>query len=736
MPLRRSLLTVLCLAIFGTVPTIAQDKDPFAEWDRVHAQPSQKSRPADQQRTPLLKETSSTVDKSTKEKSDSVKPSEKASVTYFSAAQATTPAAEPAKPKSAAAIPMREKTHTRLAVERLRAEVESIKAEQPVVASQPAVTRSSGDAQSIDVSPANPGQVSTVALFTEESEKPRSQRIRNAGLSNDSGPTARKTIRSIADSSEATEDTNSFEEFLGTAEPAAANPTPELDFGSRTEDEAAEPLFDRQNSASKSPAANRPVEAIENSPAKTADFSAAAQALPGVSSGPQSPGVTLQWVNHGGFNVGQTCDVELIVKNTSQSVVRSVMTEAVIPENVEVVEARPAAAEGAEMPTWTFGELQPGQSRSVMLKVIPKTRGEVRLDAYVRLTGTSTSQFSVQEPMIGVAVSGPEEIEVGQQVGYLVRVSNPGTGLANNVIIQAAIPEGLEHRNGSLLTIEIGTLNPGESRQARLSLTAVEGGNQQLAVRVLADGGLSDQTTTAISVAEPQLAVTLSGPEEPKAGRSEDYKLSVSNSGGVQSTNVRAKYIIPAGCTFVSADRGGKFVEVDNAVEWFVGTLQPNDSSDFTITLKASETGEVVHKAGVMSERGQVTTCVLASEVIGTAVLDMKIAADHRELRVGQEIRWEAVVRNTGTREAANVGVSCELPAGFEFIDAEGPTKFIAENGVLIFRSIASIDAETDVKIVIHGRCTREGSQRLRLRVASESITDALIGEESATVSR
>ena len=204
----------------------------------------------------------------------------------------------------------------------------------------------------------------------------------------------------------------------------------------------------------------------------------------------------------------------------------------------------------------------------------------------------------------------------------------------------------------------------------------------------------------------------------------------------MQSTNVRAKYIIPGGCTFVSADRGGKFVEVDNAVEWFVGTLQPNDSSDFTVTLKAGETGEVVHKAGVMSERGQVTTCILASDVIGTAVLNMKIAADHRELRVGQEIRWEATVRNSGTREATNVGVSCELPAGFEFIDAEGPTKYIAENGVLIFRSIGSIDAETDVKIVIHGRCTREGSQRLRLRVASESITDALIGEESASVSR
>jgi uncharacterized repeat protein (TIGR01451 family) len=730
MPLRRSLLTVLCLAIFGTVPSVAQEKDPFAEWDRAHSQPTQTNRTVARQNVPAVGEVSSSVETSTKELPAAEKSAEKANVTYFSAAQTPPLKVESAKPKTATAIPMREKTQTRLAVEQLRAEVQTAKTEKPVA------SRSQSEAVSIDISKQNAGKISTVALFTEESEQPRTPGVRSATFSSDGEPAAKKTIRAVADSNAITEDPGSFEEFLGTSEPAPSTQAPGLDFGNEPEEEAAEPLFNREKSGSKSPVANRTAEPVTSETPKPAEFGVAASALPGVSSGPQSPGVTLQWVNHGGFNVGQMCNVELVIKNTSQTVVSSVMTEAVIPANVEVVEAKPAAAEGAEMPTWTFGELQPGQSRSVMLKVIPKTRGDVRLDAYVRLTGTSSSQFSVQEPMIGVVVSGPEEIEVGQQVGYVVRVSNPGTGLANNVIIQAAIPEGLEHRNGSLLTIEIGTLNPGESRQARLSLTAVEGGDQQLAVRVLADGGLSDQTTTAISVAEPQLAVVLAGPETPMAGRSEDYKLSVSNSGSVQSTNVRAKYIIPDGCTFVSADRGGKFVEVDNAVEWFVGTLQPNDSSDFIVTLKANDTGEVVHKAGVMSERGQVTTCSLASDVIGTAVLNMKIAADHRELRVGQEIRWETTIRNSGTREATNVGVSCELPAGFEFIDAEGPTKYIAENGVLIFRSIPAIDAETDVKIVIHGRCTREGSQRLRLRVASESLTDALIGEESASVSR
>ena len=715
MPLRRSLLTVMCLAIFGTMAGVAQEKDPFGEWDREHARSAAKSRP--------LRRVEKVVEQAP----------EKSSVTYFSPAAEGAAAAVPAKPDARATVPMREKAKTRVDVERLRAAVQQNKTPGTGAA---AVEKAPLPPAMSVIPKTEPRQISTVAFSPDETDKPRNGGIRNAAFSPDAEPAAAKRVRIAAAEPNPADESNSFEDFLGTGSSAKQNAAPAFDSGSESADESAEPLLSRPDSGSASRKPARPTAAARVVETDPAAFVPSAPAIPDADSGPQSPGVTVQWVKHGGFNVGQECDIELVVKNTSQTVIRSVMAEAVIPPNVEVVESKPAAVEGSEMPTWTFGELQPGQSRSVMLKVIPQTRGDVRLDAYVRLTGTSSSQFAVQEPMIGVVVSGPENVEIGQQVGYIVRVSNPGTGLANNVVIQAAVPEGLEHRNGSLLTIEIGTLNPGESRQARLSLTAVQGGDQQLAVRVLADGGLSDQTTTAIVVAEPQLAIELAGPKEQIAGRSEDYTLTVSNGGNVQSTNVRAKYIIPDGFVFVSADRGGKFIEIDNAVEWFVGTLQPNDSSNFIVTIKTDETGVVAHKAGVISEHGQVTTCELASSVIGTATLDMKIVADHRELRVGEEISWEVQVRNTGTREATNVGVSCELPTGFEFIDAEGPTKHIAEHGVLIFRSIPAIDAETDVRFVIHGRCTREGNQRLRLRVASDSVTEALIGEESASVSR
>ena len=85
-------------------------------------------------------------------------------------------------------------------------------------------------------------------------------------------------------------------------------------------------------------------------------------------------------------------------------------------------------------------------------------------------------------------------------------------------------------------------------------------------------------------------------------------------------------------------------------------------------------------------------------------------------------------------KSASNVGMSCELPSGIQLIKADGPSEYIAENGVMVFRSIPSIEAGEDVEFNVTAACIREGNHRLRLRIASESITEPLIGEESATV--
>ena len=449
--------------------------------------------------------------------------------------------------------------------------------------------------------------------------------------------------------------------------------------------------------------------------------------------GPQTPSVSVQWMHHSDLNVGQECRCDLVLENTGRSIVRSVVAEAVLPAGVEVVQSQPAPTTEGGTAKWTVGELEPGEKRLIELTIIPRQQGDVQLNAFVRLTGASSSTFSVKEPKVAVRIEGPAAVEVGQQANYTVHVANPGSGTASNVVIQAAVPDGMSHREGKLLTIEIGTLSPGEFRLARLSLTGAKGGEHSLAVRAIADGGLGDQTMETVSVAEPRLNIGLRGPAERMTGQSCEYEVVVVNEGRMQSNNVRAKYRIPDGCEFVSANRGGKFREADRTIDWFVGSLEPNQVSHFRITLRPTAAGTSTHQVGVISEHGKMTMAQHVTEVQGNAELILTVEASNRKVYTGDETVFEVRIENTGASPAINVGLSCELAAGLESLQVSGPSEYIADNGVMVFRSMPTLAPGKTAVFAVRTKCLRPGNHKIRVRVASESVSDPLIGEETAT---
>jgi len=451
--------------------------------------------------------------------------------------------------------------------------------------------------------------------------------------------------------------------------------------------------------------------------------------------GTQTPGITMEWVRSGAFNVGQLSTIELIIRNTMKSTVSGVEAEISIPSSCEILEMTPPPSEEAVAMLWSLGTLHAGEARTIRFQMIPQTPGDARMHAAVRMTGSSTISMSVVEPMLELAVNGPDAAEAGEQLGYLVQVSNPGSGTAENVVILASLPEGLEHKAGKLLNIGIGTLNPGESRQAKLSLTALRGGQYSLDIKAQADGDLLQEASTDVTVSEPQLQVAITGPNGDMAGRNADYHVHIENAGNVPSANVRAKYRIPDGYEYVSANRGGRFSKDDQTVEWFVGTLQPEQQSEFLVTMRAAVPGAAIHQAGVISEHGQVTMCEHSTEVEGAATLEMKMLPTKPARKTGDESTWQICIQNTGTSPAKAVGMSCELPPGVTLLDVDGPTDYIAENGVLVFRSLPELAAGDEVTFEIQVRCNRPGNHRLRMRVASTSISEPLIGEEGSIVS-
>jgi uncharacterized repeat protein (TIGR01451 family) len=527
-----------------------------------------------------------------------------------------------------------------------------------------------------------------------------------------------------ADASEAT-----LPEFLSEPEineqKTEEPPTPAIDFDAKV------PAFDAEPLPAEEPIESDEASEVFLTETVTAVPTTDGSSLPYEHTGTQQPSVEVKWTSQETLNIGQKCECSLVVTNTGGSLVRNVTAEAAIPEGVDVLSAVPAPQQGTSC--WSVGDLNAGETRSIKLVMIPHARGDLALNAFVRFTGYATSVLTVQEPLVRMIVEGPESVTIGEQAEYIVRVENPGTGTAQNVVVEAIIPEGMHHHSGSVPRIQVGALSPGESRQVRLNLTALEGGEYQLAFRAIADGGISDDTEATISIARPSLKVAIDGPATSATGKPANYEVIVTNTGNIPSINVRAKYKLPNEAQFIRADRGGVHRKDEGIVDWFVGTVQPGQSVSYHVIVKAETPGTGLHRAGVKSEHTGVTTVSHSTTVQGVPKLLLEVATAEPAPAVGQETVVRIIVQNDGIVDAEKVSLSCELPSGLEFVAAEGPSQFLAESGMVIFRSVDAIEAGSEATYLIKARCVRAGNHRARVRLGSPSLTEPVIGEATVT---
>jgi uncharacterized repeat protein (TIGR01451 family) len=446
--------------------------------------------------------------------------------------------------------------------------------------------------------------------------------------------------------------------------------------------------------------------------------------------GRQTPSISLEWVRHTDVNVGQECECHLIVKNTGKTIAKQIAVDAYFPKTVRLIGATPEAADKTDHLSWDFAQLEVGEERVIEIRMVPSQRGELATTAYVRFTGSAGGVFRVEEPLLDIELKGPTEVMVGEIASQTVTVSNPGSGVAKNVVVEATIPEGLEHPRGERLVMEIGALNPGETRMVRLALAAIDGGLQVLNVEARAEGALLQKISSEVTVVAPSIKLDITGPNLRYIGRTAQFQLTVTNDGPASSNNVRVLYRISDGFKFVRADKGGKYDSANSTAGWFIGRLEPGESTSMSVELLANQPGTFVQRAGAVSEHGARAEAEFETNVEGTASLVLEIIDLNDPVEVGAETAYEVRVRNEGTKAAQNVGISCELPPAVELIAAKGPADHISESGLVVFKSLDSLAPGKTAVYRIDVQGNVEGNHRFRARLASDSIQEPLIFEE------
>jgi len=442
------------------------------------------------------------------------------------------------------------------------------------------------------------------------------------------------------------------------------------------------------------------------------------------------PQIALEWVKRSTINVGQECQFDLVITNRGEHDARQLIVEAYFPASVQLLktEPKPVAAQGHLV--WNIASIPVGSDKAIKIHMIPNQRGTIETSAIVRFSGSTTGQFTVEQPMLKLFVKGPKEVLLGDPATQLVTISNPGTGTAHNVRLNALLPSGLEHPAGKKVQITVGSINPGESRQIRIALAATGGGDQQLQLQAQADHGLSSRIQAAVSVIAPSLKIELAGPSLRYIGRTAKYRLNVTNNGTAPSNNVRVAHILPGGFRFVKADQSGNYNAANKTVGWYVGRLDAGQTKTLNLALEAIELGDYKHVAETYSEHGSRSKAELTTRIDGTASLVLKLSDLNDPIEVGSETSYEIRIRNEGSKADAQVGISCELPEGVELISAKGPAESFSENGYVIFKSLKQLPAgKTAIyRITVRGR--QPGNQRFRVRLASESIKEPLVYEE------
>jgi len=442
------------------------------------------------------------------------------------------------------------------------------------------------------------------------------------------------------------------------------------------------------------------------------------------------PMVSLRWTKNEEVNVGQECTCGLVVKNTGKLAAKDIVVEAYFPRTVRLIDADPFPNDSKDHLVWNFEHLEPGQEKTIDITMIPGRRGELATSATVRFTGVASTVLTVEEPQLSVSINGTKEVMVGDSLTQIITVSNPGTGIAHDVVVHAQLSEGLEHPRGKMVEMGIGSLGPGESRELRLPLSATTGGDAMIVVEARGSANLAHRAECSIKVAAPKLSIEVAGPGLRYVGRHAQYVLTVTNDGIATTDNVRVVELVPEGFEFIKADKGGKFDASSGSVCWFVGRLEAGQSVQVAVDLNSKQIGEYLHHVQASGENGIMAKSKMTTRVEGTAAIVMEVADLDDPVEVGTQTAYEIRIRNDGSKAAQNLKVACELPPGVELIDTKGPTELASEKGVLHFKPISEIAAGSKMTYLIRVNGRVAGNLRMRAKLTSNASSEPLVVEE------
>ncbi|MEX2308444.1 MAG: CARDB domain-containing protein [Pirellulales bacterium] len=434
--------------------------------------------------------------------------------------------------------------------------------------------------------------------------------------------------------------------------------------------------------------------------------------------------------------VGREAVYRVRLQNQGAAAAEGVVASIRIPSWADVIDT--AATQGTVQPSqsaatptqleWQLTRLDGRATETLDVRLVPRASRPLELGiSWTVAPVGSRAIVEVQEPKLKIDVDGPNEVLFAKPQVFRLTISNPGTGLAENVKIELVPPGAQEAATNHA----VGDLQPGDSKTVEIELTAREAGKLQVKAIASAEGGLTSDFSKEVFCRKPELNLDWRGPATKYAGTPTTYFFRVRNPGTAPAEDVKVQVILPEAAEFTSASEGQTFDSQRRQVIWQVGTLEPGDDNYMELKCVVKKPGANQFQVTATTSSGDLSDKATAeTNVIALADLKLEVSDPSGPVAVGSPVVYEIHVANRGANTAKDVNIVALFSEGIEPDQAEGAMYTVAD-GRVSFRPIEELPAGRDITLRIHAHALQPGTHVFRAEVLCQDAEIKLAAEET-----
>ena len=461
-------------------------------------------------------------------------------------------------------------------------------------------------------------------------------------------------------------------------------------------------------------------------------------------------GPTLQLSMDGPMTLGllDHADYTIRARNTGTETVSGItLTQSLPPKGITVVNIGNGGQASEGQVSWTIGSLLPdGEvSRALSIQAIAAGTwlGELQLTGEGGVRVSSSSEIRVELPQLELEVTGPATAQVGQELNYVVRVTNPSVLRATNVLVNHTLPQtGISlidssqrvAREEQSLIWYADIMEAGASRELKLRFRAETGGEHILQAKVSCNEGVRTHAHASTNVLASEISLT--GQVEPTTanlGDSATLRFVVKNSGSLNATGLMLMASLPQGLEFIEASHGGT-ASGEGTVSWRLAGLSAGTEHTVSVTAKAVTAGNHTSRASLTYHEGTLLEAEMLLNVVAHPVIQVTTTDNADPVNVSGEITYTTVVKNDGPGGASDVVLSIVLPEGLRVIETTSTTGRRVMQGNNLDFTIGTLSAGQQAIVTVRLLTLQPGSFVHSALLSCNELSESIRVEESTSV--